>query len=81
MISPASSTMVFMRGLQCNAPVNAAAVARNLSNLVPAPAFQPNEEHGLPYSTCHHIPRTAYRISSRFEKAEIWSKIALTIRN
>jgi hypothetical protein len=73
--------MVFMRGLQCNAPVNAAAVARNLSNLVPAPAFQPNEEHGFRIRHVAHSPRTAYRISSRFEKAEIWSKIALTIRN
>jgi hypothetical protein len=27
--------------LQSNAPVSAAAMARNLSNLVPAPAFQP----------------------------------------
>ena len=41
MISPASSTMIFMGGLQSNAPVSAAAKARNLSNLVPAPAFQP----------------------------------------
>jgi hypothetical protein len=41
MISPASSTMIFMGRLQSNAPVSAAAMARNLSNLVPAPAFQP----------------------------------------
>ena len=41
MISPDSSTMIFMRCLQCNAPVSAAALVRNLSNLVPAPAFQP----------------------------------------
>jgi hypothetical protein len=41
MISPASSTMNFMGRLQSNAPVSAAAIARNLSNLVPAPAFQP----------------------------------------
>jgi hypothetical protein len=41
MISPASSTMIFMGRLQSNAPVSAAAMARNPSNLVPAPAFQP----------------------------------------
>src|SRR5882757_8691990 len=41
MLSPASSTMIFMGRLQSNAPVSAAAMARNLSNLVPAPAFQP----------------------------------------
>jgi hypothetical protein len=33
--------MNFMGRLQSNAPVSAAAKARNLSNLVPAPAFQP----------------------------------------
>jgi hypothetical protein len=33
--------MIFMGRLQSNAPVSAAAMARNLSNLVPAPAFQP----------------------------------------
>ena len=41
MISPASSTMILMYRLQSNAPVSAAAMVRNLSNLVPAPAFQP----------------------------------------
>jgi hypothetical protein len=41
MLSPASSTMIFMGRLQFNAPVSAAAMVRNLSNLVPAPAFQP----------------------------------------
>jgi hypothetical protein len=30
-----------MGRLQSNAPVSAAAMARNLSNLVPTPAFQP----------------------------------------
>jgi hypothetical protein len=35
--------MNFMGRLQSNAPVSAAAKARNLSNLVPAPAFQPME--------------------------------------
>jgi hypothetical protein len=33
--------MNFMGRLQSNAPVSAAAMARNLSNLVPTPAFQP----------------------------------------
>jgi hypothetical protein len=33
--------MIFMCRLQSNAPVSAAAMVRNLSNLVPAPAFQP----------------------------------------
>jgi hypothetical protein len=43
MISPASSTMNFMRRLQCNAPVGATAMVRNLSNLVPAPRVPTNE--------------------------------------
>jgi hypothetical protein len=40
MISPASSTMIFMAASNQNAPVSAAAMARNLSNLVSALAFQ-----------------------------------------
>jgi hypothetical protein len=41
MISPSSSTMIFMGRLQSNAPVSAAAMVRNPSNLVPVPAFLP----------------------------------------
>jgi len=33
--------MVFMRRLQCNAPVSAVAMVRKPSNLILAPAFQP----------------------------------------
>jgi hypothetical protein len=46
-ISPASSTMIFMCRLQSNAPISAAAMVRNLSNLVRVPGVPPHEDHGF----------------------------------
>jgi len=62
MLSPVSSTMIFMGRLQSNAPVSAAAMARNLSNLVPAPGVPTHEDHGFRIRHApHRAPPFEYR--------------------
>jgi hypothetical protein len=67
MISPASSTMIFMGRLQSNAPVSAAATVRNLSNFVPAPAFQPMKITASVFDMRHIAHRHVCTVSDKIK--------------
>ena len=56
MISPTSSTMIFMGRLQSNAPVSAAAMVRKLSNLVPGPGVPTNKIRAFGPSPAASLP-------------------------
>jgi hypothetical protein len=80
MISPASSKMIFMCRLQSNAPVSAAAMVRDLANLVPAPAFQPMKIRAPVFDSAtprRHLCTNPHEIKAENSRLQISSKVAV----